>query len=462
MTNTHHIVPLILLCISAINVFSETYRFDFGSGETAENFTKVLPNQSYSESAGFGFESNSESVQTVIRNSGDALFQDYITGEKEIFFSVKVPQGNYDLTVYLGDPEGEAITTIMAENQRLLLDRIATRSGQSAEAKVTVNNRETTSLDGSVTMSIKDRERDTYYTWDNKLTLRFSGSSPAVSGIVLETNDTARTLFLCGNSTVVDQVSPGWASWGQMIPRFLAPGVVVANYAESGLTAPGFLSMRRLDKIMADAKPGDYVFVEFGHNDQKNSSDANNYPNNLETFYNQITAKGANPIFVTPTARDGDRDTLTSIAGLAQKMREKEEDMGVPLIDLNSMSMQVARALGSAASNSMYNDVSHFKPYGAYVLANCVANALLNMETNFHSHILAAAEFDPSQPHPVDYLTNDEYVTVPTSPQYSLVPTKNLQGLFSKGQILYRDGKKVFSANGKITGQNNIGNKSIE
>ena len=74
-------------------------------------------------------------------------------------------------------------------------------------------------------------------------------------------NETAVTLFLAGNSTVVDQDDDPWASWGQMIPRFLIPGIAVSNQAESGLSLGSFLSGNRLKKVLNMMKPGDYLLL---------------------------------------------------------------------------------------------------------------------------------------------------------------------------------------------------------
>ena len=266
------------------------------------------------------------------RNTNNPLTQDYLTTTDEFFFSVVVPQGNYLVTVYFGDAEKASSTTIKAENRRLLLDRITTNPGSILKKSVTVRKMERVSIDGSVTMSVKDRELD-YYTWDNKLTLRISGSSPAVSAIEIVKNDNAKTMWLCGNSTVVDQMTAPWATWGMYFPNFVDSTIAIANYAESGLTSGGFLSMKRLQKILAEAKPGDYVFVEFGHNDQKNTTDVSNYPSNLKAYRDQIKSKGAIPVFVIPTARQDEYDPLSSVGGLAQKMRETSDDFGVIIID---------------------------------------------------------------------------------------------------------------------------------
>ncbi|MBN1760047.1 MAG: rhamnogalacturonan acetylesterase [Chitinispirillaceae bacterium] len=399
------IFPLILSAAAG----SPTYKFDFGSGLVASGYTQITPQTKYSSTLGYGIDKGN--VSSVNKSGSDALKDDYLTTSDEFLFSVNVSQGNYDVTVIFGDANASTSTTVKAENRRLLFDRVTTSAGGFVSKTITVNRREVKSTDGSVTMSIKDREL-TYFTWDKVLTLRFSGKKPAICGVEIIKNDNVKTLFLCGNSTVVDQMDAPWCSWGQMIPCFFKPGVTVANYAESGLTAGGFLSMRRLDKIMAEAKSGDYVFVEFGHNDQKNSTDVANYANNLKTFRDKIKAKGAIPVFVTPTARQGENDPNTSIGGLAKKMRETAVSLDVTCIDLNQMVIDLHKALGS---NTQYlymyteGDQTHFCEYGGYELARCVAKGI---EEKFpllkSSFISEYTTFKPSQPDPLDYLTRDK------------------------------------------------------
>jgi lysophospholipase L1-like esterase len=286
---------------------------------------------------------------------------------------------------------------------------------------ITVNKREVTSIDGTVTMNIKDRELG-YYTWDKKLTLRFKGRNPAIAGIKLESANQPLQIFLCGNSTVVDQMGEGWASWGQMIPRFFKAGISVANYAESGLTSGDFLRMKRLDKIMADLKEGDYVFVEFGHNDQKKQAYVESYKSSLKNFYKTISANKAHPIFVTPTARLAEADALTSIGGLAQTMREIAQELQIPCIDLNKMTIILKNALGSDKT-SVYKDASHFTPYGGLELAYCVANALKEMNNGISPFILdEVVPYSPLKPHPIDFLTKEKpVVSVANNQEFKLI-----------------------------------------
>lgn len=388
---------------------AQSYKFDFGSGAAASGYIQVTPQTRYSSTQGYGIDKGT--VSSVTRDGTDAVLNDYLTTTDEFFFSVAVPQGNYDVTVIFGDATEPTSTTVKAENRRLLFDRISTNPGMFARKTITVNRREVKSIDGSVIMSIKDRELD-YYTWDKVLTLQFSGKKPAVCGVEIVKNNNAITLFLCGNSTVVDQLTSPWCSWGQMIPCFFNSGVSIANYAESGLTSGGFLSMKRLDKIMADAGPGDYVFVEFGHNDQKSSSDVTNFPSNLKTYRDKIKAKGAIPVFVTPTARQNENDPLTSVGGLAQKMRETAVSLGVTFIDLNQMVIDLHKALGS---NTKYlymytaSDQTHFCEYGGYELARCVMKGLEEKFPSLKSFFIPEyTTFNPSQPDPLDYLTKDK------------------------------------------------------
>lgn len=394
---------VLLFSLSFVN--AQEYKFDFGDGPVASGYVGITSKTGYSDSQGYGIDRGN--VSSVTRAGTDALTRDYLTTSDELYFSVAVPQGNYTITVIFGDAEAASSTTVKVENRRLIFDRVTSAPGGILRKSATVRRMETRSIDGSVTMSIKDRELD-YRTWDKVLTFAISGTHPAVAGIEIKKNDNAVTMFLCGNSTVVDQITPPWASWGQMFPNFFDSTVAIANYAESGLTSGGFLSMRRLSKLLTEAKTGDYVFVEFGHNDQKNADDVSAYPSNLKKFSDQIKAKGAIPVFVIPTARQGDKDPLTSIGGLAQTMRVTAQSLGVVFIDLNQMVIDLQKALGSDAKQLyMYTagDGTHFCEFGGYELARSVMKGLEEkfpaLKTRFRSNYVS---FNPSKPDPINVL----------------------------------------------------------
>jgi lysophospholipase L1-like esterase len=401
-----------MIAVPAVSV-AQNFKFDFGNGPVAPGYIGITAQTRFTAATGYGIDSGN--VTAVNRSGPDALRQDYLTTTNELFFSVAVAQGNYEVNVILGDAAGTSSTTVKAENRRLLFDRVTTSQGAFISRTIMVRRMETTSIDGSITLSIKDRELG-YFTWDKVLTLRFSGKQPAVCGVEITRTDTALTLFLCGNSTVVDQRDAPWSSWGQCIPRFFASGVAIANYAESGLTSGNFLSMKRLSKLLTEVRSGDYVFVEFGHNDQKSAADSAAYAGNLKAFRDQITVKKATPVFVTPTARQNESDPRTSIGGLAQIMRETAQNLGVACIDLNRMVIDLKTALGANAKLLyMYteSDQTHFCEYGGYELARCVLKGLEDKFPSLQSRFTGDyATFDPTRPDPVDILEKDPPVDV--------------------------------------------------
>lgn len=401
----------ILSAIAILGAFTlvdaaENYKFDFGEGPVAAGYTQVKANTKYSDSQGYGFESGT--VSSVDRLWDDDLTTDFLTAKGNMVFSVALPQGNYEVTFILGDGENESETTVWAENRKLMLDRITLAGGVFSRQTVSLRRMETKSMDGSVTMSIKDREKD-YRTWDKKLTFVISGKAPAVAGIEIKRNDNVTTLWLCGNSTVVDQITAPWAGWGQMAPGFFKSSLAIANYAESGLTASGFYSMKRLAKILSEVKKGDFVTVQFAHNDQKNQNDVNNYEATLTKYANEIKAKGATPLFVTSTARQNETDPKTAVGGLPERMRALGKKLGVTVLDLNQHSITLGKALGGNKEKMyMYtaSDKTHFCEYGAYELARANIEEIKAKVPELAKHLRDDHEaFDSSKPDPLDILT---------------------------------------------------------
>lgn len=332
------------------------------------------------------------------------------------YFSVKVPDGNYLVKVVLGGKKNSN-TTVRAEGRRLMMDNITTkRAKDTQEVSFTVNKR-TPLIDEKNRVKIKDREK-AYFTWDDKLTLEFNGDMPAVKHIHIEKADVP-TIYLCGNSTVVDQNYEPWASWGQMITRWFGPEVAISNHAESGLTARTFIASNRLDKILTTLKKGDYVFVEFGHNDEKEKKPGDgawyHYQYQLKIFVDQVRKKGADIVFCTPTQRrafNNDKKTLMNTHGdfpAAMKMVAEKEN--VPLIDLNRLTKTFFETLGYEDSKralvhypkEMYGrelaDNTHFNSYGAYEVAKCVVMGMKQLNLPVVQYLRADwQDFNPAQP----------------------------------------------------------------
>jgi lysophospholipase L1-like esterase len=272
-------------------------------------------------------------------------------------------------------------------------------------------------------IKLKEREVN-YLNWDHKLTLEFNGDHPCVAAIEIKKADHLPTIFLAGNSTVTDQENEPWASWGQMFPNFLKPEVVVANYAESGETLLAFKRENRLQKILSQMKTGDYLFMEFAHNDQKpggNHLDAmTTYKDELKYFIAEARKKGGKPVLVTSTNRrrfDENGKIINTLEEFPEAMRQLVKDENIPLIDLNAMSKTLYETLGVENSKKAFvhypansypgqdkplADDTHFNPYGAYELAKCVMQGVLQTIPDLAKYIRDDwQQFDPSNPDPV-------------------------------------------------------------
>lgn len=343
------------------------------------------------------------------------------------YFSVQVPDGNYRVTVTIGSKKRKAETVVRAESRRLMVENATTLKGQFTDYSFVVNKRSPTysitTDKGMIEERVKLKEREyEYLNWDDSLTLEFNGAAPAVSRIKIERDTTATTIFLCGNSTVVDQNSEPWASWGQMIPRWFDASVAISNHAESGLTARTFLGGNRLDKILTMMRPGDYVVCEFGHNDEKEKRPGDgawyHYVYNLKIFVDRVRQAGGHIIFCTPTQRRAwqeDNKHLKDTHGdFPAAMVSVAEREGVPVIDLNGMTRTFFETLGFEDSkkalvhypaNTYPNqekalaDNTHFNPYGAYEVAKMVVEGMQRLNLPFLTGLRSDwTGFDPSHP----------------------------------------------------------------
>ena len=368
----------------------------------AQTFDLTQPQPTYSDQTGYGYD-------VVPAPTKKTLAQPF-------YFSVKVPDGNYRVKVIVGGKKN-GHTTVRAEGRRLMMDNIVTPKAKDTQTVEFVVNKRSTFIEEGKRVKIKEREKS-YLAWDDRLTLEFNGDNPAVKSIHIEPVDVP-TIYLCGNSTVVDQNYEPWASWGQMITRWFGPEVAISNHAESGLTARTFLGSFRLDKILSSLRKGDYVFVEFGHNDEKEKRPGDgawyHYVYNLKIFVDQVRSKGAEIVFCTPTQRrafDSDNKTIKNTHGdfpAAMKMVAEREQ--VPLIDLNQKTKTFFETLGFEDSKralvhypkEMYGrelaDNTHFNPYGAYEVAKCVVMGMKELGLPIVQYLRPEwQDFNPAQP----------------------------------------------------------------
>lgn len=401
-----------------------TFKFDFGTDRTENGFIPITSTSKFDKKIGYGFMdiSGLESVD----NGGNALIGDYITSEKPFYFSVAIPEGNYNITLNLGDSKGTSETTVRVENRRLMLNDIITKKGEILEKQITIHAKDSIirKQDGNQIgiVKLKPRERK-YLHWDNLLTIEFNDKAPKVCSVIIQPNKTARTIFITGDSTVVDAQYEPWASWGQMLPYFFVPNeVVIANYAESGETLKAFEDRHRIDKIWTQIKAGDYLFIQFGHNDQKaGNSTKSGYRKRLREWILKAKELGAIPVLVTSMNRrvfDENNKIVNTLDDFPDAMREIAKEDKVDLIDLNVLSKTLFEAMGPKNAKKAFvhypansypkqptalADDTHFNTYGAYELAQCVVKSIVEQNLPLKKYISKKYKnFNPNKPDDVE------------------------------------------------------------
>ncbi len=386
------------------------------SGTRAPDFVAVSPAEAYAADRGYGYD-----LGTAPTHDGAPFF-----------FSVAVPEGNYRVTVAFGDATAASANTVKAESRQLMLENVATQPGEFATRSFFVNVRDhrlpppEKNAPGGTAVVLNERETG-LLRWDDKLTLEFNGAAPRVARVAVEPAGVP-AVFLTGDSTVTDQPAEPGASWGQMLPRFL-PGVAIANHAESGETLKSFLTGLRLAKVLGQLKAGDYLFIQFGHNDQKQQwpqtyAEAHTtYPAYLRVYVAEARRRGATPVLVTSPQRrtfDGAGKIRNSHGDYPAAVRAVAAELNVPLIDLEKMSIAFYEALGPEKAPLAFSaggrDITHHDNYGAYELAKCIAQGIRDARLPL-ARFLAEdfTGFDPAHP------DAPESFRLPASPLYSNV-----------------------------------------
>lgn len=419
-------LPLVLaLALPAAAQAADAWRFDFGAAGAAPGRKAVAADMAYSSARGYGFEPGAE----VHAAGGHA-----IAADKPFFFTVDLPEGNYNVTVSLGDPQAVSTTTVKAELRRLMLENVKAGPGESVTRSFTVNVRTPhiaaagDVAAGVVKLKAPRETTQEAWAWDRRLTLEFNGAHPAVRTLEIVPVK-APTLFLLGDSTVCDQSAEPYNSWGQMLPRFLKPGLAVANHGESGETYRDSLARRRLDKILSVMQPGDTVLMQFGHNDQKQVKQGKGgpfttYKDEIRTHVQRIRAHGGVAVIVSPMERRGFDDNgrvKPSLIEYADAARQAAQELHAPFIDLNAMSKPFYEALGPEKSEAAFAhpapgkvDNTHHDNYGSYELAKAVVTGLRQTGLPVAAFIADGfGHFDPSHPDPV------EAFAVPASPNFT-------------------------------------------
>ena len=403
------------------------WKFDFGAAENAaEGYTAVSADTQYSNSLGYGFLGLENGFAQDSRDDGWTMTQGYDlvleNGAKEtvstadddwvatttriekeqdytspIRFAMKSEENTYyRVRIHLNrnDAAEEAKVSLFTEKRhQQLLDEPIPAEGLVYECSVYVHN---------------NWSKNTYEYVDTMLNIVATGENVAISSIEVQEVEQAKTFWILGDSTVCQQTAAipyfpldHCQGVGSAMAKYLGSDWAIVNEAESGLSASA--STNHFNNFINDVKPGDIVWFEFGHNDDKVSNDpsTNGYLSSLENYYNQITAKGASMVIASPIERDQSSQfidgewnyTLSHYTTAASNFVDQQIAAGknnIAFINLNTASLEFlnevqaeidsARAeaglesLGAATTRFYYyvskytgyvNDYTHPNDYGA-------------------------------------------------------------------------------------------------
>jgi lysophospholipase L1-like esterase len=223
------------------------------------------------------------------------------------------------------------------------------------------------------------------------------------------------TIYMIGNSTMSDKPSPDTnpeRGWGQMLPLFFNEQVIIRNFAVNGRSTKSFIHEGRWDEVASKLKPGNYVFIQFGHNDQKVADSARytnpytGYRRNLIKFVNETREKGAIPVLFSSIVRRkfNEHGVLEDTHGVYPFiMRDVADELDITFIDLQLKSEDLVLSLGEEGSKELYlwvepgryemypdgkQDNTHFTEKGATEMARLAVEGLKETDLDLVKYLI--------------------------------------------------------------------------
>lgn len=208
------------------------------------------------------------------------------------------------------------------------------------------------------------------------------------------------TIHMAGDSTMAiktDRARPE-TGWGEAFGEFLDPAkFAIDNRAMNGRSAKSFIAEGRWQALLDATKPGDWVFVQFGHNDEKETGPNAlvDFRRDLQRFVREVRAKGATPVLLTPVMRrryDENGQFFDTHGDYPDIARSVSGELDVDLIDLHAKTGDLMRQQGPDSSRALFlmlkpgenpnypdgvEDNTHFSPKGARAVAQLAAGPFL-------------------------------------------------------------------------------------
>ncbi len=246
------------------------------------------------------------------------------------------------------------------------------------------------------------------------------------------------TIHLIGDSTMADKPlddNPE-RGWGQLFPLFFDQDIEIVNYARNGRSTKSFIAQGLWEEVYNNLQPGDYLFIQFGHNDAKKSDTTRyaeahtSYRSNLIKYITEARQKGATPVLITPVNRRKFSDTgefIDQHGDYPGVVRELAETFEVPLIDLHASSMNYFAELGPEKSEALFlrapagiykafpdgkSDNTHFNRDGAIQIAKLVIDEMRQINSPLLKYLKEEPELSNEAIGKVvglDYFYNHEF-----------------------------------------------------
>ena len=308
--------------------------------------------------------------------------------------------------------------------------------------------------------------------------------SVAVTVLTSAVSDKTTTIFVIGDSTAANKDISGGKQergWAMALQCYFDDNIRVDNHAVNGRSSLSFINEGRWQKVLDKIKPGDYVIIQFGHNDEKPQADRHTDPGstfdyNLAKYVRETREKGGIPVLMncvvrrnffvkapdndddeklrTTTFKDGAKlvegDSLIDTHGLYRVApRDVAQRMNVLFVDANKITHDLEQGLGTEASKKLHmwflpdqepsvpkgrQDNTHYNVYGAHVVARLLADALCN-EIPLLKRYRVDADFTVDSKGRGDFLTLDEAVAAARSLSKQRVTIQILGGKWQKPQL---------------------------
>jgi lysophospholipase L1-like esterase len=219
------------------------------------------------------------------------------------------------------------------------------------------------------------------------------------------------TIWMIGDSTMSIKEDKAWpeTGWGVPFARFFDSSVIVSNHARNGRSTRTFITEGLWEKVISNVQAGDYVFIQFGHNDEvptkASATKPEEFKANLQRYIRETSNKKASPVLFTPVARRK-FDSAAKITGThdqyAAIVRAVAKEEQLPLIDMDIKSQQLLQQLGPESSKLLFlwlspgenpnypsgkQDDTHFNELGARIMAQLVLSELKNVLPELNARI---------------------------------------------------------------------------